>query len=201
MSERRPDGIAERKRDIRRSVLHERDALLEEDRRARSGAITERVMALPELRSTRTVMAFWSFGSEVDTSGLIEALHAAGKRVVLPRVDGREVAAVVYVPGDPTAATSFGAMEPMSAEIVRPTEIDVVIAPGVAFDRNGGRVGYGGGFYDRFLRTVRADTPVIGLAFAVQLVEEVPRGEHDRLVDVVVTEEELIRRGAWPGRG
>lgn len=196
MSERLPDALAERKRDIRRSVLHERDALLEEDRRARSGAITERVMALPEIRSTRTVMAFWSFGSEFDTSGLIDALHAAGKRVVLPRVDGREVVAVVYVPGDPTAATSFGAMEPMSAEIVRPTEIDIVIAPGVAFDRNGGRVGYGGGFYDRFLRTVRPDTPVIGVAFAVQLVDEVPRGEHDRLVDVVVTEEELIRRGA-----
>lgn len=196
MSERLPDALAERKRDIRRSVLHERDALLEEDRRARSAAITERLMALPELVSTRTVMASWSFGSEVDTSGLIEALHAAGKRVVLPRVDGREVAAVVYVPGDPTAATSFGAMEPTSAEIVRPTEIDVVIAPGVAFDRNGGRVGYGGGFYDRFLRTVRADTSVIGLAFAVQLVEDVPRGEHDRLVDVVVTEEELIRHGA-----
>ena len=196
MSERLPDALAVRKRDIRRSVLHERDALLEEDRRARSGAITERVMALPEIRSTRTVMAFWSFGSEFDTSGLIEALHAAGKRVVLPRVDGREVVAVLYVPGDPTAATSFGAMEPTSAEIVRPTEIDVVIAPGVAFDRNGGRVGYGGGFYDRFLRTVRADTPVIGVAFAVQLVDEVPRGEHDRLVDVVVTEEELIRHGA-----
>lgn len=153
-------------------------------------------MALPELRSTRTVMAFWSFGSEVHTSGLIEALHAAGKRVVLPRVDGREVAAVVYVPGDPTTPTSFGAMEPTSAEIVGPTEIDVVVAPGVAFDRNGGRIGYGGGFYDRFLRTVRADTPVIGLAFAVQLVDEIPRGEHDRLVDVVVTEEELIRHGA-----
>jgi 5-formyltetrahydrofolate cyclo-ligase len=195
VSERPPDALAERKRDIRRSVLHERDALLEEDRRARSAAITERLMALPELRSTRTVMAFWSFGSEVDTSGLIEALHAAGKRVVLPRVDGREVAAVVYVPGDPTGATSFGAMEPTSAEIVRPTEIDVVIAPGVAFDRNGGRIGYGGGFYDRFLRSVRADTQVIGLAFAVQLVDEVPRGEHDRLVDVVVTEEALIRHG------
>jgi 5-formyltetrahydrofolate cyclo-ligase len=196
VSERPPDALAERKRDIRRSVLHERDALLEEDRRARSAAITERLMALPELRSTRTVMAFWSFGSEVDTSRLIEALHAAGKRVALPRVDGREVAAVVYVPGDPTTATSFGAMEPTSAEIVRPTEIDVVIAPGVAFDRNGGRIGYGGGFYDRFLRSVRADTQVIGLAFAVQLVDEVPRSEHDRLVDVVVTEEEVLRHGA-----
>jgi 5-formyltetrahydrofolate cyclo-ligase len=196
VSERLPDALAERKRDIRRSVLNERDALLEEDRRARSATITERVMALPEVRSAGTVMAFWSFGSEVDTSGLIEVVHAAGKRVALPRVDGRAVNAVVYVPGDPTAATSFGAMEPIGAEIIRPTEIDVVIAPGVAFDRNGGRVGYGGGFYDRFLRTVRADTPVIGVAFAVQLVDEVPRGEHDRPVDVVITEEELIRRGA-----
>jgi 5-formyltetrahydrofolate cyclo-ligase len=196
VSEHLPDAHAERKRDIRRSVLDERDALLEEDRRARSAAITERIMALPEIGSARTVMAFWSFGSEVDTSGLIEALHAAGKRIVLPRVDGREVAAVLYVPGDPTVAASFGAMEPTSPEIVRPAEIDVVIAPGVAFDRTGGRVGYGGGFYDRFLRTVRAGTPVVGVAFAVQMVDEVPRGEHDRLVDMVVTEAELIHHGA-----
>jgi 5-formyltetrahydrofolate cyclo-ligase len=196
VSERLPDALAERKRDIRRSVLHDRDALQEDDRRAKSAAIAERLMTLPELRSTRTVMAFWSFGSEVDTSRLIEALHAAGKRIVLPRVDGREVGAVVYVPGDPTTATSFGAMEPTSAEIVPPTEIDVVIAPGVAFDRNGGRIGYGGGFYDRFLRTVRADTPVIAPAFAMQLVDEIPSGEHDRPVDVVVTEEELIRHRA-----
>jgi 5-formyltetrahydrofolate cyclo-ligase len=195
VSERPPDALAERKREVRRAVLLRRDALPEGDRRAKSAAIADRVMTLSEVRSARTVMAFWSFGSEVDTSWLIEALHAAGKRVVLPRVDGREVEAVVYGPGDPTAAASFGAMEPTGAEIVRPTEIDVVIAPGVAFDRSRGRVGYGGGFYDRFLRTVRADTPVIGVAFAVQLVDEVPRSDHDRLVNVVVTEDELIRHG------
>lgn len=196
MSERLPDALSERKRALRRSVLHRRDALLEEDRRAKSAAIAERVMGRSEIRSARTVMAFWSFGSEVDTAGLIEALHAAGKRVVLPRVDGREVTAVVYERGDPTAAASFGAMEPTSGEIVPHTEIDVVIAPGVAFDRNRGRVGYGGGFYDRFLGTVRADTPVIGVAFAVQLVDEVPRSERDRRMDVVVTEDEVVGPGA-----
>jgi 5-formyltetrahydrofolate cyclo-ligase len=191
VTERVPNA-AERKRELRRSVLRRRDSLPEDARRAKSRAIAGRVMALSEIRSARTVMAFWSFGSEVDTAALIEALHGAGKRVVLPRVEGRDLAAAVYEPGDPTAAASFGAMEPTSAEVVGPNEIDVVIAPGVAFDRSGGRVGYGGGFYDRFLRTVGADVPAIAVAFAVQVVEEVPRAEHDRLMDVLVTEDEVI---------
>jgi 5-formyltetrahydrofolate cyclo-ligase len=192
VTERVTNALAERKRELRRSVLRRRDSLPEDARRAKSRAIAGRLMALSEIRSARTVMAFWSFGSEVDTAALIEALHRAGKRVVLPRVEGNDLAAAVYAPGDPTAAASFGAMEPTSAEVVRPNEIDLVIAPGVAFDRRGGRVGYGGGFYDRFLRTVGADVLAIAVAFAVQVVDEVPRAEHDRLMDMLVTEDDVI---------
>jgi 5-formyltetrahydrofolate cyclo-ligase len=200
VSDRAPDALVERKRTIRREVLERRDALPERERRAKSVAIAERVMSLVAVRSAGTVMAFWSFGSEVDTAELIERLHAAGKRVVLPRVEGRDVVAVVFEPGDPTAAASFGAMEPTRADVVDPAAIEVVIAPGVAFDRRGARVGYGGGFYDRFLRAVRPGVLVIAVAFGVQVVEQVPRAEHDRPVDLVVTEDEVIAmRGSARG--
>lgn len=180
------------KRAVRRDALERRDALSAEERASTSATIVERAMSLPEVSGASTPMAFWSFGSEVETAPLIERLHAAGKRVVLPRIEAGDLVAVVYAPGDPVAATSFGAMEPQGVELVSPEDVDVVIAPGVAFDRRGGRVGYGGGFYDRFLRRMRPDAPVVAIAFALQVVDEVPQGPGDRRVDAIVTEDEVI---------
>lgn len=71
--------------------------------------------------------------------------------------------------------------------------MDVVIVPAVALDRTGGRIGYGGGFYDRFLPRIRADATAIAVGFALQVVREVPRDDGDRPVDVIVTEEEVVR--------
>lgn len=188
--------LRQRKRALRRAVVERRGRLSADERAEKSEAIASRVLSLPEVRAAGTVMAFWSFGSEVETSPLIERLHGAGKRVLLPRTDADEVAAVGYAPGDPVVATSFGAMEPAGPEVVRPEEVDVVIAPGVAFDRRGARVGYGGGFYDRFLSRTRPDAPVVAIAFSVQIVDEVPEGRGDRRVDAIVTEDEVIRRPA-----
>ncbi len=138
-------------------------------------------------------MAFWSFGSEVETAPLIEGLHEAGVRVALPRVEGADVVAVAYAPGDAVAPSAFGAMEPSAGRVIDPLEVEAVIVPGVAFDRAGGRVGYGGGFYDRFLPRTRPGVPAIAVAFAIQIVEEVPGGGMDRRMDAIVTEDEVIR--------
>ena len=194
MSDDPSHRLKARKRAVRRAAIERRDLLSEGERAAKSERIVEHVLALPEVAAAGTVMAFWSFGSEVQTSALIERLHQAGTRVVLPRVADGELATVAYRPGDPVAATSFGAMEPLGVELVPAEEVDVVIVPGVAFDRRGGRVGYGGGFYDRlFART--PSVPAVAVAFAVQLVDEVPQGRGDSLVDVIVTEDEVIRPG------
>jgi 5-formyltetrahydrofolate cyclo-ligase len=182
-----------RKRAVRRAAVERRDLLSEDERSAKSERIVERVLALPEVGAAGTVMAFWSFGSEVETSALIERLHA-GKRVVLPRVAEGDILAVAYAPGDPVTATTFGAMEPAGADVVPPEEVDVVIVPGVAFDRRGGRVGYGGGFYDRLFAKAPS-VPAVAVAFAVQLVDEVPQGRSDARVDLIVTEDEVIRPG------
>jgi 5-formyltetrahydrofolate cyclo-ligase len=182
-----------RKRAVRRAAVERRDLLSEDERSAKSERIVERVLALPEVGAAGTVMAFWSFGSEVETSALIERLHA-GKRVVLPRVAEGDILAVAYAPGDPVTATTFGAMEPAGADVVPPEVVDVVIVPGVAFDRRGGRVGYGGGFYDRLFAKAPS-VPAVAVAFAVQLVDEVPQGRSDARVDLIVTEDEVIRPG------
>ncbi len=100
---------------------------------------------------------------------------------------------IVYSPGSPMAATTFGAMEPSSGRVLDPGELDLVVVPGVAFDRSCNRVGYGGGFYDRLLGRMRQDTAAVAVAFALQVVPEVPSGPIDRRVDAVVTELDVIR--------
>ena len=182
-----------RKRALRERVRMLRDALPAQERARRSEEISRRLFSLEAVAGAATVMVFSAFGSEVETEPIIERLAREGRRVALPRVEGGEIVAVRYRPGDPVRTASFGASEPTGSEILAPEEIDVVVTPGLAFDRRGHRVGYGGGFYDRFLARAGAGTPRIGVCFAVQLVEEVPHGEPDLAVDVVVTEDEIVR--------
>jgi 5-formyltetrahydrofolate cyclo-ligase len=141
-------------------------------------------------------MAFWTFGSELSTIPLIDALHAAGTRVALPRVVEGDIEPVTYTPGDPTTETTFGAMEPAGGEVLAPTDIDLVATPAVVFDRRGARVGYGGGFYDRFFTKVRPDTGAVGIGFGVPAPARgrVAAGGHfDLPVNAVVTESETVR--------
>ena len=125
---------------------------------------------------------------------MIDALVARGIRVGLPVITGTEIVARAWMPGEPTATTSFGAEEPIDGAPIEPSSIDVILTPAVAVDRSGGRVGYGGGFYDRFLPRTRADALRVAVVLAEQLVdEELPGGRFDLRVDAIVTPEEVIR--------
>jgi 5-formyltetrahydrofolate cyclo-ligase len=181
-----------RKRALRRHVRELRDALPWDDRAVRSRAVAHNVLNLPALKGATTVMAFSPFGSEVDTRPLMQGLLERKAQLVLPRVEGRSIVAVAYRSGDPVRRASFGALEPAGGDVVAPQEIDVVLTPGLAFDRRGYRLGYGRGYYDRFLRRLRPDAVTIGIAFAVQIVDQVPRGRGDRPVDLVVTEDGVL---------
>jgi 5-formyltetrahydrofolate cyclo-ligase len=180
------------KRRTRRAVLDDRDALPAAVREERGGRVVERFLELPEVQRAKTVMLFSAFGSEVPTGSLIRRLHERGIVVALPRIENGHLVPVGYAPGDPTRITSFGAQEPVDGIPLDPASIDVVAVPGVAFDRGGRRVGYGGGYYDRFLRDLPAFT--VAVAFGLQVVEEaVPAGRFDLPVQAIVTDEETIR--------
>lgn len=182
------------KRRVRTEIRAIRDAIPEQRRAQLGETITQRVLALPELGGAHTVMAFWSFGSEVPTDGLLRSLDERGLRVALPRIVDGELEPRTYEPGDPVTVASFGAGEPSDGSTLDPADVDVVITPGVVFDRRGGRIGYGGGYYDRFSRRLREDTLLAAICFAVQLVEgPIPAGPFDRPVDVIVTESEIVR--------
>jgi 5-formyltetrahydrofolate cyclo-ligase len=142
------------------------------------------------LHPGEAVAVYWSIDDEFETALLRRRLLAAGHAVALPVVQGpgRALALRRWRPGEPLQAGPFAIREPMaSAPILRP---DLVVAPLLAVDRRGYRLGYGAGYYDRTLATLRAAGPVrvVGWCWQAQVVERVPAGPHDQRLDAVVTE-------------
>lgn len=180
------------KRDVRRQILALRDATTPQHRAEAALMVRDRCMELGEVGASRVAMAFWTFGSELPTLPLMEALVAAGREVALPRIVDGDLQARSWLPGDPMSQTPFGALEPQGGRVVAPEEIDVVFTPAVVFDRSGGRVGYGGGFYDRFFPSTTAVR--VGVCLGLQVLDvAVPSGGFDLPVQVIVTEGETIR--------
>lgn len=121
---------------------------------------------------------------------------AEGRGVFLPYVDRDDLGIARVTDLEGALAPGYrGVREPkaIGRRAANPQRCEIALVPGVAFDRDGGRLGYGGGHFDRLLARLRDATPVIGVAFGLQLVPTVPREEHDRAVDMVVTEEDALR--------
>jgi 5-formyltetrahydrofolate cyclo-ligase len=183
---------AARKAELRQRMRGLRSSIPPPERELLARAVANRLFDLEDIRAARTVMVFYSFGSEIPTAGIVERLAADGKRVLLPFIDDGEMAAAEIRSGEELLATTYGPKEPSRREAVDPAEIDVVIAPGLAFDRRGNRLGYGGGHYDRYLSRVGPRTRRIGIGFHLQLVDEVPRESRDRPIDLLITDREAL---------
>jgi 5-formyltetrahydrofolate cyclo-ligase len=119
-------------------------------------------------------------------------LHAAGKRLLLPYLDRTGMEAAEVRPGDELTPAWYGAREPARRVPVDPADVDLVVTPGLAFDRDGRRLGYGGGHYDRFLDRLDPRGVRVGIGFAEQLVERVPAGPEDQRVNLVVTDDVVV---------
>ena len=186
------------KADLRASVLRRRNALPEGERASSSGHILTEVLGLPSYERSGVVLAYASFGSEPTTDGFLRRVLEDGKVLLLPKVgrDGLELYEVRDV-GRDLAPGTWGIREPVPNRCAsaNPEEVDFALVPGVAFDRGGRRLGYGGGFYDRLLKDgLLGSTPLVSAAFEVQIVDEVPVASHDVPVDAVVTENGLYTR-------
>jgi 5-formyltetrahydrofolate cyclo-ligase len=178
-----------------------RAAIPPEHRRRLAGLVHERLLALPEVREAGSVLLFYSFGSEVETAPLVARLHAEGKRLLLPYLDQAGMEAAEVLPDDALEPSGYGPKEPGRRVAVDPASVDVVVAPGLAFDRRGYRLGYGGGHYDRYLRRMLRGALRAGIGFSEQLVERIPEEPTDEPVDVVVTEAEVIDLRERGGEG
>jgi len=184
-----------RKKELRQAILARRRALSPERIADRSLIITARVLQSWEYQQARTVLLYASFDSEVRTADLIAAAMRDRKRVLLPRVNrARHALDLYYVEDCETqlAPGVWGIREPVPelCEPGRLEDIECVMAPGIGFDIYGGRLGYGGGVYDRLLNSL--SRVAVGLCFELQVVHEVPRGFFDAGVSIICTEANLI---------
>jgi 5-formyltetrahydrofolate cyclo-ligase len=189
MSDRK---LTRSKRELRERMRGVRAAVDPHRREVWSSAIVGAVHEVPEVVAARTVTAYLSFGSEIPTDELIAILDSGGKRVGVPVVRDGEMVMVAFRPGHPTSRSEYGMPEPVGEEEIPPLEVDAVVIPGLAFDRDGFRVGYGGGFYDRYLRRTRPEAFRVGICFSEQLVENVPHGDADERVDRIITQSRTI---------
>jgi len=171
------------------------------ERHAKSERIVERLEALAEVRRAAQLLLHRSLPSEVNLEALLAAALARGQRVLAPRIDGPRLH---FVPIDYDTSwrrSTLGVLEPESgaaADLSGDRGESVAVVPGLAFDERGGRLGRGGGHYDRFLREARqtGHLVAIGVAFDTQIVERVPRADCDEPVDRIVTESRVIEARA-----
>ncbi len=189
--------IHKRKKELRKRVQELRDALPLETRVRLSARIAENLWTVPEFAAANTVLFFISFRSEVDTLPMIERALGEGKRVCVPCTNMKDksmVASRLRNLEEDLQMGNYDILEPRPEclDPVPPEEIDVVLMPGVAFDLTGGRLGYGGGYYDRFLEKCKPGCLLIAVAFELQVVEHVPCADHDRHIHKIVTEKRII---------
>lgn len=187
----------DRKKEVRALALAKRSALTDIERRDKSRQIEKLVLTLPEYQEARTVMLFLNFRDEVETTALAEETLARGKDLVLPRCAPRGILipALIHDLSRDIEPGTWGIREPKKEALLEadPKTVDLVLVPGAAFDRNGNRLGYGGGYYDRFFARLRPTVPRVAISFSVQVLPEVPIGEHDQKMTILVTEEGVER--------
>lgn len=187
------------KRSIRQAVLVGREQISPAERIRMSEQITEMVRRQEAYRAAEDILCFVSYGSEVVTDDLIEQALREEKRVYVPSVTdaGSGAMEFVRITGLQELAEGYkGIREPVSGDVYAPdcTGQALMILPGVAFDRQGHRIGYGGGFYDRYLERIHKICPMktIAIGFQIQIVDWIEPGEYDMPYDVLITEREAI---------
>jgi len=193
-----PDDLQAAKIACRSEIRRRLAKLAEEDRRLASARLVDRLVASDPWLGAERIAMFLPIGREPNLRPALERARTLGGTVLLPR-SRTEPAGIDLVPLGTSDLASLprdplGVPAPEGSPIDAERSPDLVIVPGVAFDDRGGRLGRGGGYYDRLLEDLRRTTPaptVIGVCFACQRLDRVPRGSHDQLVDLVCTERSL----------
>jgi 5-formyltetrahydrofolate cyclo-ligase len=193
MTDDAPDDVQALKQAIREQAHAARNALPDKDER--SARVCERLVTLPEYRAARTVLYYVDVRSEVRTRNYLQTALGHNKRIVVPYCVADELELFLLTGMDQLAVGMYRILEPRPELRALPQfkvavgELDLIVVPGVAFDRQGGRLGHGKGYYDKLLEHARPDTPLVALAFECQLFPRIPMQEHDIYMDKVVTED------------
>ena len=193
------NSIIEQKKITRKMIIEKKLQITNDYIKASSKEITRSLLGTDEFKAASTIMCYLSLGQEVDTKMIIDECLKEKKTVLIPIIlkndDGTSYmeASQLLDPESDLAPGTMGILEPKSRSIrIRdPKIIDLVIVPGLAFDKKGNRLGYGAGYYDYFLERVREDCKQIALAFSFQLIDNLPTQEHDKKIGNIITERGL----------
>lgn len=189
--------VSVEKKALRKKIISIRDQLSPQDIAEKSSLIADSLYNLKAYRDAGVVMFFITFGTEVDTRPMVEETIKRGKLALAPKAlpESRELIPSRIldwerdlVPG----AYNIPEPDDNSLRPVKPETIDLLIVPGVAFDLKGNRLGYGGGYYDRFFPLLKKQTPLVALVFDLQILPEIPVDEWDRRIDIIITEKRVI---------
>ncbi len=194
------EELALRKKAIREQAHANRNAQPDKDEVSRR--IVGRFMELPEYQRAATVMFYVDVRSEVRTRHDLPQALSGGRRIVIPYCVEGQLELFHLESMEELETGAYRILEPrselrtVSEKRIPIEELDLVMVPGVAFDRRGGRIGHGKGYYDKLLERARRDTPLVALAFECQLFPEIPMQPHDVFMNKIVTEQ-----GVYEGRG
>ncbi|RQD67391.1 MAG: 5-formyltetrahydrofolate cyclo-ligase [Tindallia sp. MSAO_Bac2] len=186
------------KKDIRQSMTKRREALNPKEVHEKSSLIHQQLFGMDAWKKAKHMMVYLDFRNEVKTGSLIQSFLQNGKKVSIPVTNPSDYSLTVSELKDPEKdlqVAQFGLLEPNPDALrpMDPQELDLVVVPGVAFDREGYRVGFGAGYYDRFLPQLNENTALVSLVYDFQLIPRVPREPHDIAVHWIITESELIK--------
>jgi 5-formyltetrahydrofolate cyclo-ligase len=201
MSDFSVDAMQDRKKEIRAQAHERRNAQENKDELSRE--ICAKFVALPEYVRAQTVMYYIDVRSEVRTRHDLPQALTQGKKIIVPWCNDQGELELFHLENmDELAIGMYKILEPapalrlLQAKQVKARELDLIMVPGVAFDRGGARMGHGKGYYDKLLQHARPDAPLVALAFECQLFPEIPTAAHDIFMDSIITE-----RAIYKGKG
>ena len=186
------------KKEFRKKVINLRKEKDKDFIKHNSDIITDKLLNLDCIKNAKNIMLYLDFNNEVSTDSLIKKLLNLGKIVSSPITLKEERKLIPSQITDLKNGIQYGAYnirepKPECSPAINIKDLDVIIVPAVAYDKNCYRLGYGGGFYDRFLENLRKDAVTIGIAFDLQIFDEVPKEAHDAQLDYIVTESRILK--------
>ena len=180
----------EEKKDLRKIILNKRNSIDNNTKEEMDREIFNKLINLDLYKEAKNIFIYLSFGSEIDTKPIIDRALEEGKEVYIPNVYkiNKEMRAIRLNTFEDLEKNSMGILEPKDDfNFIAKEKIDLIIVPGAVFDFKGNRIGYGGGYYDRFLSNIKDKRNKIVLAYNLQIVDNIEAEEHDIKVDYIIT--------------
>ncbi|NLI93845.1 MAG: 5-formyltetrahydrofolate cyclo-ligase [Peptococcaceae bacterium] len=190
--------MVQSKTEIRKQILSIRGSIDQVQKEVLNQKIIRQILSLPYYCTAGTVMVYLNAPDEVQTTEIAQHILQSGKRLIVPYCGtGEIVPHEIFDLQNDIAIGKFGIREPRAdhRKPISSKDIDFILVPGVAFDREGNRIGFGKGYYDRFLPMLRSDVCIAGLAYSFQIVERIAVQEHDYKMSLLITENGVIYPG------